>query len=165
MFHQPRPACAQPNPFHPLCKLSYRQIDPFVPQRGALRFSVTAWQTKAWGDARGQPPALSPIHNFACLCHCRLPPWKSVVLGCAGELLAAMVPAYVMTLSVSQWQKKINIVASAATCVTNMPLYHPFFSLFFFFMSGESWSWRWKIIVLPYRRKLDSTIRGRNPLF
>lgn len=83
MFHQPHPAFFQPNPFHPLCELGYRQIDPFIPQRGALRFSETAWQTKAWGDARGQPAVSSPIHNLACLCRCRLPPWKPAVPGCA----------------------------------------------------------------------------------
>lgn len=48
----------QPNPFHPLCELSYRQTDPFIPQRGTPCFVEAAWQTKAWGDARGQPVRL-----------------------------------------------------------------------------------------------------------
>lgn len=109
-FTGPTQARLQLNPFHPLRELSYRQIDPFIPQRGTLRFSETAWQTKAWGDAHGQPAVPSPIHNLACLCHCRLPPWKPAVPGCAGELLAAMAAAYVMTPSVSRWQNKINIL-------------------------------------------------------
>lgn len=101
-FTGPARAPFQPNPFHPLRELSYRQIDPFIPPKEVPCASAKQRdRQRLGGTPMASPQSHLPIHNLACLCHCRLPPWKPAVPGCAGELLAAMAAAYVMTPSVS----------------------------------------------------------------
>lgn len=69
-------------------------------------YPVLHWNSvtdKSLGDACGQTS--SPIHNLACLSHCRLPLWKPVVLGCTSKLLAVMATACVMTLFLIRTEK------------------------------------------------------------
>lgn len=111
---QTSPWYFEPNPFHPLHEFGFREIHPFIPQRGALRLCENRQKLGGTPVASPQSHLLSIIS--VCRCHCRLPQCKAAVLGCAGELLAVMAEAYVMTPSASHWQEQISTSLLLCEC-------------------------------------------------